>query len=74
MTDKKLHPLKLSLGQIALRDIALEQIAGLQGTLQRLQAITAEQADTEVISDIDSDLQHAVELLKCWFGTSPIEE
>ncbi len=74
MNQKKQTPLKLSLGQIGLRNIALNQIDGLLGTLGRLDAITGEQADKEVIMDIRHDLEHAVELLKHWFGTSPIEE
>lgn len=74
MSNKKLHPLKLSLGQIALRDIAVQQIGELLQTLERLDRITGEQADTEVISDIRHDLNHAVELFAEWFGTSPVEE
>lgn len=74
MSDKKLHPLKLSLGQIALRDIAVQQIGELLKTLERLDRITGDQADTEVISDIRSDLNHAVDLFANWFGTSPVEE
>lgn len=30
--------------------------------------------DKEVISDIRSDLNHAVDLFANWFGTSPVEE
>ena len=74
MNSKKQTPLKLSPGQIALRDIVLQQIGELPATLERLDAITGRQADTEVISDIRHDLEHAVELFGQWFGTSPIEE
>ena len=74
MSDKKLHPLKLSLEQIALRDIAVQQIGELQCTLERLIEITSTQADTEVIMDIRNDLNHHLELFAEWFGTSPIEE
>ena len=74
MTDKKLHPLKLSMGQIALRDIAVQQIGELLKTLERLDAITGEQSDREVISDIQSELNRHVELFAEWFGTSPVDE
>lgn len=74
MSSKKLHPLKLSPEQIALRDTAVQQIGELLATLQRLDAITGKQADKEVISDIRHDLEHAVDLFGQWFGTSPIEE
>lgn len=70
----KLHPLQLSLGQIALRDMALGYIRELQATLNRLDAITGEQADKEVIADIRNDLNHHIDLFTNWFGTSPIEE
>ena len=74
VSAQKQTPLKLSLGQIGLRNIALNQINGLLGTLKRLDAITGEQADKEVIADIRHDLEHGIDLLKHWFGTSPIEE
>lgn len=74
MTDKKFHPLKLSLGQIALRDIAVQQIGELLQTLERLDAISGEQADREVIMDIQNDLKHHMVLFAEWFGTSPIED
>ena len=72
--NEKLHPLKLSADQITLRDIAIKQIGELLATLGRLDAITGEQADTEVIIDIRSDLNHGVDLLNRWFGTSPVED
>lgn len=72
--NEKLHPLKLSADQITLRDIAIKQISELLATLGRLDAITGEQADTEVIGDIRSDLNHGVDLLNRWFGTSPVED
>lgn len=74
MTSKRLHPLKLSLGQIALRDIAVQQIGELLKTLERLDSITGVQSDREVISDIQSELNRHIELFAEWFGTSPIEE
>jgi len=74
MRNKKLHPLKLSTEQIALRDMAVQQTGELLRTLERLDAITSNQADTEVIMDIRNDLTHHLELFAEWFGTSPIEE
>ncbi len=74
VSSKKQTPLKLSPGQIALRDIVLQQIGELLGTLDRLDAITGEQADTEVIMDIRTDLKNHIDLFGQWFGTSPIEE
>ena len=74
MIDKKQTPLKLSLGQIGLRNIALNQIAALLGTLERLDAITGVQADSEVIMDIRNDLTNHIDLFNKWFGTSPVEE
>ncbi|MDA1230309.1 MAG: hypothetical protein O2856_06005 [Planctomycetota bacterium] len=74
MSEPKLHPLKLSPEQIALRDIAVQQIGELLATLQRLDAITGKQADTEVISDIRHDLKNHIDLFGQWFGTSPVEE
>ena len=74
MTDTKLHPLTLTAEQIKLRDIAVQKIAELLATLQQLDGITGEQADTEVISDIRNDLSHHIELFSKWFGTSPIED
>lgn len=74
MSEPRLHPTILSPEQNILRDIAVQQIGELLATLQRLDAITLKQADTEVISDIRHDLEHAVELFGQWFGTSPIEE
>ena len=62
MSEPKLHPLKLSPEQIALRDIAVQQIGELLATLERLDRNTGDQADKEVISDIRHDLEHAVEL------------
>ena len=74
MNDKKLHPLRLSTEQIALRDMAVQQIRELQSTLGRLDGITTNQGDTEVIMDVRNDLNHHLELFAEWFGTSPIEE
>lgn len=74
MTDTKLHPLKLTAEQIELRDLAVQKIAELLATLQQLDGITGEQADTEVIGDIRSDLNNHIELFSKWFGTSPIED
>ena len=74
MTNKRLHPLKLSSEQIALRDIAVQQIGELLRTLERLDSITSVQGDREVISDIKSELNRHVELFAEWFGTSPIDE
>ena len=74
MSEKKLHPLQLSLGQIALRDIAVQQIWELLKTLERLRAITGLQADIEVLGDIRNDLNHHVELFGEWFGTSPVDD
>jgi len=74
MSNKKLHPLELSLGQIGLRDMAVQQIGELLGTLERLNLITSEQADKEVIMDIRNDLKTHVDMFANWFGTSPIEE
>ena len=74
MSEPKLHPLKLSPEQIALRDIAVQQIAELLATLERLDRITGDQADKEVIMDIRNDLKNHIDLFGQWFGTSPIEE
>lgn len=74
MSNKKQTPLKLSPGQIALRDIVLQQIGELLGTLDRLDAITGDQPDTEVIMDIRNDLKNHIDLFGQWSGTSPIEE
>ena len=74
MSNKKLHPLKLSPEQIALRDIAVQQIGELLATLERLDRITGDQADKEVIMDIRNDLKNHIDLFGQWFGTSPIEE
>lgn len=74
MSKDKLHPLQLTAEQIELRDLAVQKITELLATLQQLDAVTGEQADTEVIGDIRSDLNHHVELFAKWFGTSPIEE
>ena len=74
MSEPKLHPLKLSPEQIALRDIAVQEINELLATLEHLDRITGDQADKEVIMDIRSDLNHHLELFAKWFGTSPIEE
>ena len=74
MNRKKQTPLKLSPVQITLRDNARHQIGELLGTLDRLDAITGDQADTEVIMDIRNDLKNHVDRLNNWFGTSPIEE
>ena len=74
MSSKKQTPLKLSHGQIALRDIAIQQIGELHCTLDRLDAITGGQADSEVIMDIRNDLKNQIDLFGQWFGTSPVEE
>jgi len=74
MSEPKLHPLKLSPEQIALRDIAVQQIGELLTTLERLDRITGGQADKEVIMDIRNDLNNHIDLFANWFGTSPIEE
>ena len=74
MSSKKQTPLKLSHGQIALRDIAVQQIGELLATLERLDRITGDQADKEVIMDIRNDLKNHIDLFGQWFGTSPIEE
>ena len=42
MSDPKLLPLKLSPEQIALRDIAVQQIGELLATLERLDRITGD--------------------------------
>ena len=73
MDNEKQHPLKLSLGQIALRDTAIRQIGGLLSTLERLDLITSEQSDKEVIIDVRNDLKNHVDLFNKWFGTSPID-
>ena len=74
MSEPKLHPMKLSPEQIALRDIAVQQIGELLATLERLDRITGDQADKEVIMDIRNDLKNHIDLFGQWFGTSPIEE
>lgn len=74
MSKDKLHPLQLTAEQIELRDLAVQKITELLATLQQLDAVTGEQADTEVIGDIRSDLNNHLELFAKWFGTSPIEE
>ena len=74
MTDTKLHPLTLTAEQIELRDLAVQKIAELLTTLQQLDGVTGEQADTEVIADIRNDLNHHLELFARWFGTSPVED
>lgn len=74
MSNEKLHPLTLTAEQIELRDMAVQQIGELQKTLQRLVALTGEQADREVIGDIRSDLTNHIELFSKWFGTSPIDD
>ena len=74
MSDKKLHPLKLSQDQIALRDIAVQRIGELLATLEHLDRIIGDQADKEVIMDIRSDLKNHIDLFGQWFGTSPVEE
>jgi len=73
MSNEKQHGLQLSLGQIALRDIAIRQIGGLLSTLERLDRITSEQSDKEVIVDVRNDLKNHVDLFNKWFGTSPID-
>ena len=74
MSNENLYPLKLSTEQIALRDVAVKQIGELLATLERLDRITGDQADEEVIMDIRNDLKNHVDLFGQWFGTSPIEE
>jgi hypothetical protein len=71
--NEKQHPLKLSLGQIALRDIAIRQTGGLLSTLERLDRITREQSDKEVIIDVRNDLKNRVDLRNERCGTSPID-
>ena len=74
MSNMKLHPLKLSTEQIALRDVAVQQIGELLATLERLDRITSDQADKEVIMDIRNDLKNHIDLFGQRFGTSPTEE
>ena len=74
LSDQQQTPLTLSPGQIALRDIAIQQISKLLGTLDRLEAITGEQADKEVVMDIRNDLKQAIVLFTKWFGTSPVDQ
>lgn len=74
MNSKKQTLLKLSPEQIALRDIAVQQIGELLATLESLDRITGNQADTEVVMDIRNDLKNHIDLFGQWFCTSPIEE
>jgi hypothetical protein len=75
MTEQEFpqSPLKLSMGQIALKCIAIEQIRELNLTVLRLLAITSEQADQEVLDDIPSDTNNHIKLLLKWFGTHPMD-
>ena len=57
-----------------MRPCTFTQIGEQQGTSDRLDAITGEQADKEVVIDIRNDLKQAIVLFTKWFGTSPVDE
>ena len=57
--------------QTALQQLALRQLEAVQGTLQRLQAIPATQADSEALADACELVERGTDCLRDWFGGSP---
>ena len=61
----------LTPSQRALQALALRQLEGVQGTLQRLQAIPASPADREALADSAELVERGTDCLRDWFGGSP---
>ncbi len=61
----------LTPSQRALQALALKQLEAVQGTMQRLQAIPASQADREAVTDALDWLSKSDDCLRNWFGGSP---
>ena len=68
MTQK---PSSLSPDQKSLQGVALRQLQDILTTLERLQDITIEEADTEAVLDAKEQVNTAVEILQHWYGTEP---
>ena len=71
MTNKQTS---LTLEQITLRDIAIQQMTATAETLKRLRDITDDQGDREVIDDCQGNLASNVDQLMKWFGQQPDSE
>ena len=65
------RPSTLSPDQESLQAVALRQLQDVLATLERLRAITIEQADMEAVPDAREDVNAAVEILQHWYGTDP---
>ena len=59
--------------QATLQRLALRQLEALQATLKRLQAIPANQADREAVTDSLDWLSKSDDCLRNWFGGVPAE-
>ena len=59
--------------QTALQNLALRQLEAVAGTLKRLQAIPASQADREAVTDSLDWLAKSDDCLRNWFGGVPAE-
>ena len=59
--------------QTALQNLALRQLEAAAGTLKRLQAIPASQADLEAVMDSRDWLAKSDDCLRNWFGGVPAE-
>jgi hypothetical protein len=64
-------PSSLSPDQKSLQAVALRQLQDVLTTLERLRAITIEQADMEAVLDARENVNAAVEILQHWYGTEP---